>query len=329
MEQRHLGRLWPVSILSLGGGGLGQLWGATSRAEAVATVHAAVEAGITLLDMAPRYGDGEAESVIGEAFGGHLPPGVRVTSKCLLGETPPADVEATLRRSIEASLERMRLSHLDLIFLHSNVVPDGHDMARLPEAATRWTPYARFVEVVRPTFEKLIHEGLIGAWGLTGIGHPDAIIRLLEETPKPGAVQCLSNLLDSAGSLTFVEGPLKPRAVIAAAEANGVGVMGIRAVQAGALTERIDRDLPDEHPEMQDFRRAEGFRALARELGEAPARLAHRYALSMPGVDTVVLGVKNRAELQDCIEAAQEGSLAPDLIARLDASVSGGPAPDF
>ena len=46
------------------------------------------------------------------------------------------------------------------------------------------TPYPVFVAHVRPVFEKLVAEGLIGAWGLTGIGHPDTIIRLLGERPR-------------------------------------------------------------------------------------------------------------------------------------------------
>ena len=46
------------------------LWGETSFEECVATVHAAVEAGITLFDLAPRYGDGKAEEVVGAAFAG-------------------------------------------------------------------------------------------------------------------------------------------------------------------------------------------------------------------------------------------------------------------
>ena len=71
--------------------------------------------------------------------------------------------------------------------------------------------------------------------------------------------------------------------------------MGIRVVQAGALADTIDRDLPDDHPETLDFHRADAFRAMAREFGCSAAHLAHRYALSMADVDTVVLGVKNRA----------------------------------
>ena len=110
MQQHSFGTLPTVSTLTLGGGGLGMLWGKTTFEECVATVHAAVEAGITLLDLAPRYGDGKAEEVVGEAFGGKLPAGVRVTSKCNLGNPPAGEIEGILRRSIEASLQRLRLT---------------------------------------------------------------------------------------------------------------------------------------------------------------------------------------------------------------------------
>ena len=53
--------------------GLGNFGVPTTREECVATVKAAVDAGITLIDLAPRYGDGKAEQVVGEAFGGRLP----------------------------------------------------------------------------------------------------------------------------------------------------------------------------------------------------------------------------------------------------------------
>jgi aryl-alcohol dehydrogenase-like predicted oxidoreductase len=323
MQQHGFGRLPPVSALTLGGGGLGMVWGETTFEECVATVHAAVAAGITLFDLAPRYGDGKAEEVVGAAFAGQLPEGVRVTSKCSLGNAPPQEMEKLLRQSIEGSLKRLRLSRLDLFFLHSNVVPDASHLAHWPDAALRMTLYATFVEHVRPAFERLVGEGVIGAWGLTGIGHPDTIIRLLGETPAPAAVQCIANLLDSPGGLKFFDGPAKPRAIMAAARANRVAVMGIRAVQAGALTSAIDRKLPEDHPEMRDYACAAGFRQLAAELGETPAVLAHRYALSLD-IDTLVLGVKNRRELAECVAAADAGRLSPELIARIDRSVDVG-----
>src|SRR5579862_9284886 len=101
MEQRRFGSLWPVSALTLGGGGLGQMWGETTRAEAVATVHAAVHAGISLIDVAPGYGNGESELVIGEAFGGTLPEGVRVATKHLVGNRSAGRVASEMERSLD------------------------------------------------------------------------------------------------------------------------------------------------------------------------------------------------------------------------------------
>ncbi len=314
MRQRPFGKLGMASALTLGGGGLGQVWGATTREECVATVREAVEAGINVLDLAPTYGNGEAESVIGEAFDGALPAGVRITTKCRVGDTPPEQVYDLLSTSLEGSLERMKLGRVDVMFLH-NAVTLGE------EGGDRLTPVATVVAALAPAFERLIADGRIGHWGLTGIGIADALIHLLTHGPRPGYIQCITNLLDSAGGLFQGTEPPRPRDVIGAANANGVAVMGIRAVQAGALTSAIDRTLPDGHTDLADFQRAAPFRAIAADEGQSAAFLAHRYALTMEGVSTVVLGVKNRAELRECIEAEEAGPLGPALMARIDLAV--------
>ncbi len=312
MKKREFGSLGPVSALTLGGGGIGQVWGPTTREESVATVIEAVEVGIDFLDVAPGYGNGEAELVVGEAFQGRLPAGVRVSTKCRLGSPDAGDVAALLEQSLDESLARMKLESIDLFFLHNMIIPD--DTADLYQG----TPRSLFIQAARPALVDLQRRGRIGAWGITGIGVPDAVIDTLKEDPPPAAVQAISNLLDSPGALKRYDAPARPRDIIAAAVARGVGVMGIRAVQAGALTDAFDRDLPDDHPDMADYRRSGPFRDLARELGESPASLAHRYALSMEGVSTVVLGVKNRLELRECVEAEAKGPLSTELVARID-----------
>jgi len=314
MEQRRFGNLGQVSALTLGGGGTGQVWGPTSQQEAVATVKAAVDWGITFLDAAPTYGDGKAEDVIGEAFGGKLPDGVRVSTKCRLGNPRPENVLARLRTSLDDSLARMKLERVDLFFLHNMIVADGDD----------GTSRTLFVDAVIPAFEILMKESRIGAWGITGIGVPDSILETIESDPPPQAIQAITNLLDSAGALQRFEGPAKPREIAASAHRRGVGIMGIRAVQAGALTSEFDRQLSDGHPDMADYRRAEPFRELCNELGESPAAVAHRYALSMDEIATIVLGVKNRAELLECVEAESKGRLAPEVMARIDGTVARG-----
>ena len=321
MKLHTFGKLFPVSTLTLGGGGLGMLWGQTTFDECVATVHAALHAGINLLDLAPRYGDGKAERVVGEAFGGRFPAGVHVTSKCNLG-TPAADrVYPTLRQSIETSLRLLQRDRLDIFFLHSNLVPDGHAMWNAPDVS-RLTALPLFpLARVRPALEQLNYEGLIAAWGLTGSAtrtRSSRCWRKIRSPPRSSASRTCWNL---PGGLKFFDGPASPRAVMAAARANEVGVMGIRAVQAGALTTVIDRDLPTDHPELRDYARAAGFRALCAEIGEDPAIVAHRYALGL-AIDTLVLGVKNRTELVGCVAAAAAGPLPADLVARIDAIVA-------
>lgn len=320
MDMRQLGDLWPVSALTLGGGGLGQIWGKTNREEAVATARLAADLGITLFDMAPLYGRGEAEDVMGEAFEGRLPEGARVTTKCMLGSPAPEEVAAKLERSLQRSLKAMRLEHVDLFFLHSNICPDDYVYGEEAETQDRWaTRLSLYADHVVPALEGLKEKGLIGAWGITGTGLPVSIMEALRLETKPAAVQAVANLLDSAGSMRRFEEPPEPRNVIRTAKNNDVGVMGIRAVQAGALTAAIDRPLAADHPEFRDFEKAAPFRALCKELGEDPALLAHRYALSMEGVDTVVLGVKNREELQACVAAAEKGPLEAELRKRVDA----------
>ena len=94
--------------------------------------------------------------------------------------------------------------------------------------------------------------------------------------------------------------------------------MGIRAVQAGALTAAMDRVVSSSNPDARDYVRAAPFRALCQTWGEDAAIVAYRYALSIEGVDTLVLGVKNRAELQQALDAEAAGPLDSAQIAAID-----------
>jgi aryl-alcohol dehydrogenase-like predicted oxidoreductase len=318
MKTAELGTFGHVSRLTLGGGGIGQGWGETSRDEAIATIRLAIESGIDLLDTAPLYRN--CEAIIGETFAGKLPKGVRITSKCRLGSPPANELEAKVTDSLESSLKTMRLDRIDLYFLHTNICEDDYVYAVRPDRqyvfATNWSLYCeRFI----PLMEKLKAAGKIGAWGITGTGIPKTIMKALRHTPRPIALQAITNLLDSVGGMRNYDDDPEPRNIIKTAVENGVGVMGIRAVQAGALTNHIDRDLPHENAEVRDFARAEPFRSLCREIGEDPAIIAHRYALGMAGVATVILGVKNRDELRQCLDAEAKGSLDAALVRRIDA----------
>jgi aryl-alcohol dehydrogenase-like predicted oxidoreductase len=95
-------------------------------------------------------------------------------------------------------------------------------------------------------------------------------------------------------------------------------VLGIRAVQAGALTAAFDRDLSPNSPDRADFDRAAPFRALCARWGDDPAFVAHRYALTMPNIDSLILGVKNRRELAQCVAAEEASPLEPAQMAEID-----------
>jgi aryl-alcohol dehydrogenase-like predicted oxidoreductase len=317
MRNTRLGSLDGVSRLTLGGGGLGQIWGRSSHDEAVATVRAALDAGITVIDTAPMYGS--CEKVIAATFAGRLPAGVRVTTKCQLGTVPSGTAAAALELSLDASLEAMRLDHVDVFFLHSNICEADTEYAHGNDHRDMFaTVWSQYVEEVVPAFENLRQRGRIGAWGITGVGMPATIIKALEYERRPAVVQAITNLLNSPGGIRRFAEPARPRDIIATATAHEVGVMGIRAVQAGALSAEFDREVSLSHPDGRDYLRAAPYRDLCAELGVDPPLLAHRYALDIEGVDTVVLGVKNRVELAQCVEAEALGALPPELRARID-----------
>ncbi len=300
MERRAFGRLGTVSALTLGGGGIGGVWGPTDRAEAVATVHAALDAGVASLDLAPTYGDGEAESVVGAALATRYPRDVLVATKVELPDDEPGDLVERIHAGLRGSLGRLGLRSVDLLYVHSQLRPDDGP------AGARSLGLAAFRTRVRPALLRLRDSGVIRGWGLTAVGHPRALQTALTDEHRPDAVQVVVNALDLTGDMwSWGEGeqPRNPEILAWAAEA-GVPVVGIRAVAAGALTDGLDRDVDPASPVSADFARAAGFRRTAAERGTSAAALAHRWALSVPGVATVVLGVKNRAELAECLAAA-------------------------
>jgi aryl-alcohol dehydrogenase-like predicted oxidoreductase len=316
METREFGRLGRVSALTLGGGGIAGVWGGTDRTEAVATVHAALDAGVTMLDVAPSYGDdAEAERAVGEALRSRPAADVLVTTKVQLPDHEERELVRRIRQSLRDSLERLGREHLDLFLLHTYLRPADGSPA---PGALSWEGYR---DEVVPEFERLRGQGTIRAWGITGVGHPRGVLEALAGTPRPDAAQVMVNALDLNGDMWGFGPDVRPASdeIRRRANESGVPVIGIRAVAAGSLTAALDRVVEPDHPAAVDFARAEPFRKLADDLGETPAALAHRYALSVPGVATVVLGVKNRAELAECVAAEARGPLGAEEMSAIAA----------
>src|SRR6201987_4681195 len=89
MDTRKLGSTGPtVSALGLGCMGMSDFYGPTDRSESIATIHAALDAGITLLDTGDFYGMGHNEMLIGEALKGRNRDQVQISVKFGALRTP-------------------------------------------------------------------------------------------------------------------------------------------------------------------------------------------------------------------------------------------------
>ena len=326
MKKRAFKPYGSISALTLGGGGLGQVWGETTREEAIATVNLALENGINHLDVAPMYGKGEAERVVGEVFKGKDLGDVKITTKCRLGTLPDDEVYERLISSLEKSLVNLNMERVDLFLLHSQLRQDDFQLYTLNEhRETNTTSLSCYYNAVIPAFERLKQEGKIGSWGIGGLGQNQAILEALNHEIQPEAIQCVVNPLNSAGAIGYVDQDFDPQKILTESQKVGIPILGIRAVQAGALTLKMDRE---PHPsgfdirDFEDYDKAEPFRKLASEWKMNPSTLAHRYALSAEKVSSVILGVKNRSELLDCIKAESLGELNQDQISTIDRALS-------
>ena len=326
MKKRSFKPYGSISALTLGGGGLGQVWGETTREEAIATVNLALENGINHLDVAPMYGKGEAERVVGEVFKGKDLGDVKITTKCRLGTLPDDEVYERLISSLEKSLVNLNMERVDLFLLHSQLRQDDFQLYTLNEhRETNTTSLSCYYNAVIPAFERLKQEGKIGSWGIGGLGQTQAILEALNHEIQPEAVQCVVNPLNSAGAIGYVDQDFDPQKILTESQKVGIPILGIRAVQAGALTLKMDRE---PHPsgfdirDFEDYDKAEPFRKLASEWKMNPSTLAHRYALSAEKVSSVILGVKNRSELLDCIKAESLGELNQEQFSTIDTALS-------
>ncbi len=121
--QRTLGPLG-VSALGLGCMGMSQSYGPADPAEANATIHRALDLGITFLDTADVYGGGANEELVGAAIAGRRDEVVLATKFGILTDpvtSRPAGVDGSPRRvrtCLEDSLRRLGVDHVDLYYLH-------------------------------------------------------------------------------------------------------------------------------------------------------------------------------------------------------------------
>jgi aryl-alcohol dehydrogenase-like predicted oxidoreductase len=272
------------------------------------------------------YGNGEAESVIGEVFKGKAINDIRITTKCSLGTLPDEEVYDRLNKSLTESLNNLNMEKVDLFLLHSQLREDDFQLQILNshrDALT--TSLSCYFNAVIPAFEKLKAEGKIISWGIGGIGQNKAIIDAINYSIPPEAIQCVVNPLNSAGAIGYVDKAYDPNSILKTAQESDIPILGIRAVQAGALTSQMDREPHKSGRDVKDFEdyvRAEPFREFAKEYGDTPSHLAHRYALSIDKISSIILGVKNRKELLECLDAELMEPLTQEEIDQINSVLS-------
>jgi aryl-alcohol dehydrogenase-like predicted oxidoreductase len=289
------------------------VWGPTTDDECIETVKAAVASGVNLLDLAPVYGKGKSEEVVGQAWP-DLVTKPLVATKVFVTPDERRDLNGAIQRSIEGSLKRLRLSRVDIFQLHNQVEPQE------PTAPRRLT----LREVlgsggVLEAMQKLKDAKVVTALGFTGIARHD-VVRQLFADGRFDTVQLVTNVLCSEGEMgARGDAPYRDHlAMVRLAQAAGLGVFGIRPFAAGSLTAAIDRTLPPDHPVVRDFDLArQHLSFLTQETGSPLSVVAMRYALSLSGVSTVVTGAKNRAELAEAVAAVDAGPLPQGLMDRI------------
>ncbi|MET7392164.1 aldo/keto reductase [Dactylosporangium sp. NPDC005572] len=301
MRQRNLGSL-TVSALGLGCMGMSEFYGPGDDAESVATIHRAVDLGITLLDTADAYGPFENERLVGRAVAGHRDEVVLATK---FGIERDGDRRAIngrpdyVRRCVDASLQRLGVDYIDLYYQHrvDPTVPVEETWGALAEAVTAG---------------KVLHLGISEA-------SPATVRRAHAEHPV------------TAGQYEYSLWSREPdQEILPLFRELGIGLVAYSPLGRGFLTGEItspDQFAPD------DFRRGnprfqgENFtrnldlvaevRSLAEDKGVTPAQLALAWVLAQ-GDDVVPIpGTKRRTYLEQNV-ASLDVALSPDDLATLE-----------
>ena len=312
-----------LSAISFGAGPVPALLTRPDAADRqLATIRAALEAGINWFDTAPTYGDGQSEAALGAALARLAPAGVHVATKVRLPAERLHDIHGFVTQSVTESLERLRRSNVTLLQLHNSITPRRGD---LPTSIT-------VEDVLGPggvaeAFAALQHAGKIVHLGLTGLGDVSALLEVLRSRLFQ-AIQLPFHLLNPSAGSNLVPPGVEANYgnLIAECERLGMGVLAIRVFAGGALAGQA----PSAHTRTTKFfplpvyeRDQNRAAALATELppGLTRKEAALRFVLSHRGVASALVGFSAPEQVTEAVEFAARGPLDPEFLVWLSRRV--------
>ena len=319
MEYRPLGSTGlNVSEIGFGCGNVGGLMIRGEHSDQVRAVARAMELGINYFDTASSYGDGQSETNLGRVLK-ELAADVYVGTKFRVTTHEPGHIKGNVIASVEDSLARLQREQVDLIQMHNHVAAVAQGGSVSPEEAL-----GEVVDALR----ELRDQGKVRFWGMTAVGETAALHQVIDSGAL-NTIQSVYNLVNPSAGTTVPAGFDMPDYgnQVGRASGNGMGVLVIRVLAAGALSGEAARH-PVAVPTVapigsgrdygQDQARADGFRFLQQEghvsnLVEASLR----FALTNAGVSSVLVGYSSLEHLEQAVEFAAKGPLPPEAMARL------------
>jgi aryl-alcohol dehydrogenase-like predicted oxidoreductase len=317
MRTRRLGSEGlEVSALGLGCMGMSEFYGSADEGEAVATIHRALELGVTLLDTADMYGPHKNEQLVGRAIADRRDGVVLATKFGIVRDPEDPSVRGVngrpeyVRQACEGSLRRLGVDHIDLYYQH-RVDPD------VP------------IEETVGAMAELVDEGKVRHLGLSEAA-PETIRRA-------HAVHPIS-ALQTEYSLWSRD---PEEEILPTVRELGIGFVPYSPLGRGFLTGRFTS--PDDLPEgdfrrhnprfqgenfQQNLRLVERVEEIAAEHDASPGQLALAWVLAQ-GEDLVPIpGTKRRSYLEQNVAAAELELSADDLRRIDDAAPAGSTAGD-
>ena len=321
MQMRAFGRTGlQLSVLGFGCGAVGGLMVRGDPADQERTVAQALAAGVNYFDTAVQYGNGLSETNLGRILRKLKPANVVVGTKVRLpdGETRIGD---TIAKSLEASLGRLQMDHVDIFHLHNSVTAAGGG----PALGVR-----QIMDEVVPAFEKLRGQGKIRFPGLTAIGDTPALHEVIGSGAFASAQVVYNMLNPSAGEALRAAYPAQDyRRLFDATTAAGTGTIAIRVLAGGARSGSAERHrIASPPPEPigsaatydADIAVARRFLPLVAE-GHAASltEAATRFAISSKAVGTILVGIATPQQFEDALAAVEKGPLPQAALDRLAA----------